>query len=456
MGKREVSVLITGLNYTTPDSLVREYLGKHGKVISDKVIYEKEKSGDLAGFLNGNRRYLVDFSYGRNLGSYHIIDGFKVFVTYAGQQKTCWRCHKTSRDCPGGGMAKKCEDRMGPRVSLIDHMRNHWEDIGFNPNRFELDINELNDAGTEDMEIKENSSFTPPKREIPKEASVIYTGVNIRNIPLTLTDEEVVQFLVTEGIPTGHKAVKIQRNKRNISVDVENLISDECDEIIKNMNEVKFGDKKVYCNGIVYLQTPAKETEISKEETGKHENVNSAENSQPEKSPEKTPLIPGLLPKEIKKAKKKADKRLVKQKKRQQKEEENVEKHKHTAKYFMKNDIQQKESAVDGDDEEDSETDSEDELPTEDSEEHNFLTPTLTQGGLSHEGFFQDLEKDKEEQLTPRRFSSSFAKQLEREDLLKVSIHNQNTKRSRSSPGDQQTNKMSKKESGLPRLLKEQ
>lgn len=30
MGRREVSVLIKGLNFNTPDSLVREYLGKHG------------------------------------------------------------------------------------------------------------------------------------------------------------------------------------------------------------------------------------------------------------------------------------------------------------------------------------------------------------------------------------------------------------------------------------------
>ena len=56
MGKREVSVLIKGLNFNCPDSLVKEYLSKHGKVVSDKVIYEKEKQGPLEGLFNGNRR----------------------------------------------------------------------------------------------------------------------------------------------------------------------------------------------------------------------------------------------------------------------------------------------------------------------------------------------------------------------------------------------------------------
>ena len=118
-------------------------------------IYVKEKEGPLEGLYNGNRRYLVDFSLGRNLGSYHIIDGANVHVTYAGQRETCGRCHKTSKDCPGGGMAKQCEEKSGVKVSLLDHMRQHWKEIEFDPNLFELDLDEIGEPITEDMEIKD-------------------------------------------------------------------------------------------------------------------------------------------------------------------------------------------------------------------------------------------------------------------------------------------------------------
>ena len=70
---------------------------------SQKVIYEIDKEGPFTGLYNGDRRYLVDFSTGRNMGSYHLIDGVKIRVSYSGQRRTCGRCHKTSDECPGKG-----------------------------------------------------------------------------------------------------------------------------------------------------------------------------------------------------------------------------------------------------------------------------------------------------------------------------------------------------------------
>ena len=213
MGRREVSVLIRGLNFQTPDSLVREYLGKHGKVVSEKVIYEKEKdkSHPYEGLYIGNRRYLVDFTQGRNLGSYHIIDGFKVEVTYAGQQRTCWRCHQTSRDCPGRGLARQCEDRRGPRVSLIDHMRSYWEKIGFSPAEFELNSEEVDENRTEDMEIKDSNRFTPPRKTAQMNSQEILKGVSVRNLPNFDDDEELVDFLESKGLPENHNSIKIHK-----------------------------------------------------------------------------------------------------------------------------------------------------------------------------------------------------------------------------------------------------
>ena len=56
MDKKEVIVTIQGLNLNTPDSLVIEYLAKHGKVVHNKVIYETIKEGPLKGIKNGNRK----------------------------------------------------------------------------------------------------------------------------------------------------------------------------------------------------------------------------------------------------------------------------------------------------------------------------------------------------------------------------------------------------------------
>ena len=270
MGRREVSVLIKGLNFNTPDSLVREYLGKHGKVVSDKVIYEKDKDGPFKDLYNGNRRYHIDFTLGKNLGSYHIIDGSKVQVTYAGQHKTCGRCHKTSRDCPGGGVARQCEDRMGRRVTLIDHMREHWEEIRFSPNLFELDLSEVDEFVTEDMEIKDGSNFTPPRKLAEINSEVILSGIVVKNFPAGISEKDLIGALESVGLPENHTGVKIHQTLRNTNVDIENLMSHECYELIDNLNEKIFFKKKIYCKGMIYITSPIKDN--NEENDDKDEN----------------------------------------------------------------------------------------------------------------------------------------------------------------------------------------
>ena len=383
MGRREVSVLIKGLNFNCPDSLVREYLSKHGKVVSEKVIYEGEKQGPLEGLYNGNRRYHIDFTMGKNLGSYHIIDGSKVHVLYAGQQKTCGRCHKTSRNCPGGGIARQCEDRMGPRVSLIDHMRQHWEELGFTPNLFELDLNKVDDNMTEDMEIKEGTAFTPPKRIIQPANDAIYSGVVIKNLPLSITEDEIEGFLVSQGLPGGH-VFKTLRTQRNTNVDIENLITDECHDFISSLNEETFFNRKLYCRGMVHINTPTKdqseankeEPEINEEEAEKDEEEAEKDEEEVEKDEEEAENevhennieeddIPCLKKDDLTRSKKK---KLRKRVKKQVKDKDAKEK---PAKRedFLKDDSQEKMPTLDltsnSDDDDSSEADS---VPTEDSE----------------------------------------------------------------------------------------
>ena len=127
-----------GLPFNTPDSLVVDYLNHHG-VVSDSsaVVYDKFNDGPFKGKLNGVRKYLVDFTRGArtNMGSYHIVDGARVHVSYPGQRRTCGRCHRTGVTCPAGGLAKKCEEMGGEAGSLVAAMRTHWEAIGYTPGK---------------------------------------------------------------------------------------------------------------------------------------------------------------------------------------------------------------------------------------------------------------------------------------------------------------------------------
>ena len=100
MDNRQVVVTIKGININTPDALVFSYLSHFGKLVSQKVVYDIERSGPLEGLKNGDRKYKMDFSEGRNMGTFHLIDGANVMVSYPGQRKTCGRCHSDSRTCP--------------------------------------------------------------------------------------------------------------------------------------------------------------------------------------------------------------------------------------------------------------------------------------------------------------------------------------------------------------------
>ena len=340
MDRREVAVKIIGLNLNTPDSLVVDYINKHGKVTNSKVIYEVEKDGPLKDLRNGNRKYLVDFSSGRNMGSYHIIDGAYVTISYLGQKKTCGRCHQTALPCPGNGIAKKCEEKLGPKIQLKEHMRNHWEKIGFVPDNFSLPTGEddTNDV-TNDVEIKENNFFTPPHRkQTPIENDTSrYSGVVIRNLPKDITVEEVTAYLRTKGLPSSVETVKIDNNKKNTAAKVDALENKVCIELIKNIHEQIYNENKVYCRGMVEItvtnhvtaSTPEKTVNINKQvttssqEKAELKGTNSHEllpptinNPKPSKIPASRgsntagakPKIPGLPESEVKKLKKQKQK----------------------------------------------------------------------------------------------------------------------------------------------------
>ena len=102
-GRKDVVVTIAGLDFNTPDTLVKEYIEKFcGKMVSPEAIYGKHGDGPLKGFSNGERKYNVEFvDTSKPMGTYHLIDGAKVRVFYRGNVKTCARCHSTAAKCLG-------------------------------------------------------------------------------------------------------------------------------------------------------------------------------------------------------------------------------------------------------------------------------------------------------------------------------------------------------------------
>ena len=70
-----------------------EYINKHGKITNNRVIYDISKVGPFKGLKNGDRKYKMDFTTSRNMGTFYLIAGASAMLSYAGQRKTCGRCY---------------------------------------------------------------------------------------------------------------------------------------------------------------------------------------------------------------------------------------------------------------------------------------------------------------------------------------------------------------------------
>ena len=55
------------------------YLIHFKKLTSQTVVYDIEKEGPLKGLKNGDRKFKMDFSGGRNMGTFHLINGFSTW-----------------------------------------------------------------------------------------------------------------------------------------------------------------------------------------------------------------------------------------------------------------------------------------------------------------------------------------------------------------------------------------
>ena len=265
-GKKEVTVTVTGLEFNTPDTFVMEYLAKFGTVITSSVIYDRYKEGPFHGKYNGDRKYQVDFTKSSvSMGTFHIIDGSRVRIHYPGNKKTCGRCHQTSETCKGSAVAKDCESNGGVRMELVNHMRNLWSLVGFQPQNFQLNLVNDKTELTNDATIKENNKFSP-KIDRPKpteEDKNKYNGVSIKNFPKEIKKEDIIEFLKSRGLPADFSSDNIEVGTHgNVEVDV--LSSVQCQELIEKIHFVEtrttFFGKPIYCRATRNL-TPEKPAE---------------------------------------------------------------------------------------------------------------------------------------------------------------------------------------------------
>ena len=307
-GRRDVTVTVSGLDFNTPDSLVFDYIKKFGGIIiNSNVIYSKFMEGPFQGKCNGERRYQVDFtSSTRSMGTYHFLDGARIRIFYRGNEKTCGRCHESARSCPGGGLARVCEDAGGVRVHLHDHMKKVWAEINFEPSSFELPPSG-EDNRENDQPIAEADRFIRNDPRAPETTADMqrYVGLSIANMCLDVGDEEIKKF-VTEYVSEEIEADKISiiREKKKAVVTINHSLTAE---IVKQaMMTINFSDCKtkffgrpLYCRPIRDI-TPEKPSQSSPASTAVNTTSKSMTGSRPKENFQK---IPGLPPSAQAKAK---------------------------------------------------------------------------------------------------------------------------------------------------------
>ena len=248
-GKREVVITVKGIHPNTKDSVVLDYLGKFGKIVTTKVVHGVFRDGPLKNMKNGDRAYKIEIKPGENVGSYHFIDGHKVSLRYAGQQPTCGRCHEVPQKCKGKGIAKRCEAEGGYRVEFSEYISKLWRKIGYSPTNDDLE----NVEDEEDIDVEEVTQFTPVKVLEDREK---YAGVSIRQFPKETDPSEIIEFVCKAGLPEEKKDEITIRS--NGVVTIKNIDNETSNILIDSIHgKVNFG-KKIFCNGFIPI-TPKKD-----------------------------------------------------------------------------------------------------------------------------------------------------------------------------------------------------
>ena len=184
----------------------------------------------------------------RNLGTYHVIDGQKVTIKYAGQMQTCARCHQIARECKGKGMAKRCEENNGIKVDFVEYILSLWKDIGYDPKDAKFNADELSTEEETTATVEQDGgTFTPVK--VQELDSSLYNGVCVRSFLPNTDKSSVTELLIDSGLPIEDMNEIVF--KPNGSVIIQNISTTVCKKLIETLNGSYHFDRKIHCNGII-------------------------------------------------------------------------------------------------------------------------------------------------------------------------------------------------------------
>ena len=135
-------------------------------------------------------------------------------------------------------------------------MVEHWRKIGFAPTEFVLD----DDLDTEnDAEIKDSDKCTSQKNELTEEETTRFTGIILKNLPIALPDRDIIEVLIEAGAPTtSNFQIHRPEGALKASLEINNLDSQECRNIIDRLQGKIINGNKVFCRGSSDLHTPKK------------------------------------------------------------------------------------------------------------------------------------------------------------------------------------------------------
>ena len=129
---RQSKVTFLNVPRDIPDEEIIHFCNHFGQVKDETVYYGKHHGGKLNGLYNGSRWIDMVVDTRKTMVNYVWWEGplpdsgsSRITVTYgAGKGYQCGHCLQSSRQgCPGGGKAKVCREKGGPRASAIDYMK---------------------------------------------------------------------------------------------------------------------------------------------------------------------------------------------------------------------------------------------------------------------------------------------------------------------------------------------
>ena len=193
------------------------------------------------------------------MGTFHIIDSARVKVFYPGNRKTCGQFHQTAEICKGEAIAKDCEENGGPRIHILEHMKHLWNLVGFEPLNFTLD----DDEETDNINIKNTVTPKFQRQKISEEVKERINGLSLKFFPKETSRKEILQFLVTKGLPRNIATKDHVVMGSHGDVEIKDITSDMCHDLMEKINFVTtreaFFGKPIYCR-LIHQPFPDSET----------------------------------------------------------------------------------------------------------------------------------------------------------------------------------------------------